>query len=68
MTREQVKAAVLSGTPVYVGNTAYQVIQDSLGQWLIHCTLNGYCIGLTWQDGTTLNADESEFYTEGDQP
>lgn len=62
MTIEEIKEAVNSGKKVYCGNSAYEVIKDKIGQWLIKCTLNDYCIGLTWQDGTTLNAKAEDFF------
>jgi hypothetical protein len=50
-----IRQAVDEGKTVYAGTLAYQVIKDNIGQYLIFCTLNDYCIGLTWRDGVTLN-------------
>ena len=61
MTLEEIKDAVNSGRKVYWHNPAYEVIVDSIGQWLIHCNMNDSYIGLTWRDGITLNGKESEF-------
>jgi len=63
MTLEQIKQAVREGKKVYWSNTAYEVVNPKGGsQWLIHCTLNGSCIGLTWQDGITMNGDPKQFF------
>ena len=50
-----IRQAVDEGKTVYVGTLAYKVIKDSIGQYLIFCVLNDYCVGLTWRDGVTLN-------------
>jgi len=63
MTLQEIKAAVEAGKAVHWSNDAYKVVKDKLGQWLIVCTLNDYTIGLTWQDGVTLNGREEDFYT-----
>ena len=64
MTVEEIKAAVANGDRVCWRQSNYEVIQDSIGQFLIRCTNNGHCIGLHSQDGI-LNGKESEFYIEG---
>lgn len=64
MKLEEIKTAVLSGKTVCVSIDSYKVKLDSIGQWLIVHD-DGYCIGLTWKDGVTLNAKESEFYIKG---
>lgn len=43
---DDIKSAVDKGETVYSDNEAYKVIKDSKGQYMIKCTLNGYCIGL----------------------
>ena len=58
---EEIKQAVDSGKKVIWCNPAYEVIKDSVGQYLIHCTLNDNYICLTWRDGTTLNGKLEEF-------
>lgn len=64
MTAQQIKQAVDKGSTVYWSNPAYQVIKDRNNEYLIKCTLNNHCIGLTWADGVTLNGKEEEFYTK----
>lgn len=62
MTLTQIKTAVELGLTVHYENDAYIVIKDSVGQWLIKCLINNYCMGLTWTDGVTMNGDEEKFY------
>ena len=62
MNLEQIKQAIARGDKVHWSNSAYDVICDKLGQYLIRCNLNDSCIGLTWRDGVTMNGDEDEFY------
>ena len=64
MTLEQIKQAVESGKTVHWSSGLYAVIKDSLGQFLIICKANGYCIGLTWRDGITLNGTPEQFFIE----
>lgn len=63
MTLDEIKAAVDAGQTVYCGSPGYVVIKDSLGQYLVKCVFNNYYIGLTWQDGMTLNG--KNFFMEG---
>ena len=63
MNLQQIKQAIEDGKTVYCGNTAYTVIKDKLNQYLIKCSINDFCIGLTWKDGTTLNDIENNFFT-----
>jgi hypothetical protein len=62
MNLEQIKQAIAQGYPVHWSSTAYDVIIDNVGQYLIRCNLNDSCIGLTWRDGVTMNGDEDEFF------
>ena len=62
MNLEEIKANVESGQTVHWASQAYRVIKDNVGQWLIQCDINGYCIGLTWRDGVTMNGKESQFF------
>ena len=62
MTLEQIKKAVESGKPVHWSNSLYRVIKDEIGQWLIVCDSNQYCIGLTWRDGVTMNGKPEDFF------
>ena len=64
MNLQEIKEAVKSGQKVYWNSKIYEVIQDKLGQWMIKCTSNNSCIGLTWADEVTLNGNENEFYLE----
>lgn len=67
MTLEQIKTAVRAGRAVHWKSRAYEV-RMSIGrrtgneQWLIVCTLNNYCIGLTHLDGVTMNGAEADFF------
>lgn len=62
MTLEEIKKAIADGKKVYCGNESYEVILDSVGQYLIYRKINEYCIGLTWRDGVTMNGTEEEFF------
>jgi hypothetical protein len=64
MNLEEIKKAVDEGKSVYWSNRNYEVIKDKNGQYLICCSLNNSCIGLTWTDGTTLNGKEMDFYKQ----
>ena len=61
MKLDEIKKAVDDGLTVYHQSKIYEVCKDKIGQYLIICTLNDYCIGLTWLDDITLNGEESEF-------
>ena len=62
MNLEEIKQAINNGFKVYWKQRNYVVIKDSIGQYLICCVSNNHCIGLTWQDGVTMNESESDFY------
>jgi len=62
MTTEQIKQAVDQGKRVHWENPGYLVIKDSIGQYLIKCLHSNHCIGLTHQDGETLNGREDQFF------
>jgi hypothetical protein len=62
MTLEEIKQAIADGKTVHCGNEGYVVVKDRLGQYLIKCTSNGHCVGLTWKDGITLNGKPEEFF------
>ena len=68
MNLQQIKQAVDSGKTVYWSNNAYQVIKDSIGQYLVKCSLNDSCIGLHGQIGGkyehVLNGAPDQFYME----
>ena len=68
MNLTEIKDAIEQGKKVFWATTAYEVIKDSIDQYLIIYNRGGRnenCIGLTWQNGTTLNGKEDEFFVEG---
>ncbi|MCP3681801.1 MAG: hypothetical protein GY861_03840 [bacterium] len=67
MTLTQIKTAIEEGKKVHWGNSAYEVIKDGIDEYLIMCSHNENCIGLTWKDGVTLNGKESEFFMEEEE-
>jgi hypothetical protein len=66
MNIQEIKSAVDAGKTVKWANAGYDVIKDSLGQYLIVYAPSGHCIGLHGLEGTEyanrLNAAESDFY------
>ena len=62
MDLQTIKAAVLNGQTVCWSTTAYVVKYSVRGGFNIVYTPDGNCIGLTHQDGVTLNGKESEFF------
>ena len=63
---DEIIKAVSEGKTVHVGKDNYQVVKgNKFTPYLIKCLDNDYCIGLTWLDGETLNADLKDFYIEG---
>ena len=60
-----IKEAVLAGKIVHWKTPAYQVICDSIGQWLIVCKSTNGCWGLTWADGVTMNEKPEDFFVGG---
>lgn len=67
MNLNEIKAAIKAGKRVKWKHDGYNVICDKLGQFLIVCADNQSTIGLTWQDGVTLNGEEDEFYIQETQ-
>jgi hypothetical protein len=63
MNTREIKAALERGDRVFWVHNGYEVVKDNLGQYLIKCHDNGHCIGLTHQDGHTLNGKEKEFFS-----
>ena len=61
---KQIKSALDKGTKVYWANKGYEVIKDSIGQYLIHCTMNDTYVGLTKLDGSFRNGDQEQFFME----
>lgn len=62
MKLTEIKQAISEGKRVHWANLMYDVIKDQHGEYLIMCRQNWSCIGLTHQDGTTLNGKEEEFF------
>lgn len=63
---EHIKQAINTGRRVFWQNSGYEVIKDSAGQYLIvwlKGTPQAHYIGLTWNDGTTLNGKAWQFYS-----
>ena len=63
MTLQEIKAAVLAGKTVHWASTAYAVKYSERGDCFnIVYTPDGNCIGLTHQDGVTMNGQPEEFF------
>lgn len=63
MDLNAIKTAIAAGKRVFWKNPSYEVIHDSVGQYLIVCHFNDHCIGLTWRDNVTMNGKAEDFYT-----
>jgi hypothetical protein len=61
MTLQEIKTAIQEGKNVFWSSESYQVIKDTKNQYLIKHT-GGHCIGLTWEDGVTLNGKPEQFF------
>jgi len=68
MNIQEIKIAVDKGILVNYKTPTYRVIKDSINQYLIMCSINGSCIGLTNIGGDKLNGHESDFYYENPHP
>ena len=62
MNAIEIKDAIDAGNRVFWHHSGYEVIKDSIGQYLIKCHMNDHIIGLTHRDGTTLNGSPEHFY------
>ena len=63
MTLQEIQAAVMAGQTVHWASTLYVVkYASAIDEFLIHCLSNDTCIGLTWQDGVTMNGSEDQFF------
>ena len=62
MTLSEIKTALSENKRVFHSSPAYEVKRDSIGQYLIICSLNDYTIGLTHRNGETMNGKEEDFY------
>lgn len=65
MTLQEIKDAIADGKRVFWKNEGYEVLK-SKGCWeyMIVFHPNGNCIGLTWQDGKTMNGEEEDFFVK----
>lgn len=61
MSLDDIQTAIYNGYTVYWKNRGYEVIKDKIGQYLIKCTANSYCVGLTRTDGTLIE-DPKHFF------
>jgi len=52
ITIQQIKEAINNGKRVFWHHRGYEVIKDSIGQFLIHCNMNDTYIGLHGMKGT----------------
>lgn len=68
MTLDEIKSAIAAGKKVFWKQPNYEVTKDSIEQYLIICSNNSHAIGLTWQDGVTMNGKPEDFYEEGTRP
>lgn len=64
MTLDEIKKAVSDGRKVHWVNKNYEVICDSIGQWMVRCIINDSYVGLTRSDGVTLVGNECQFYVD----
>jgi hypothetical protein len=64
MTLEEIKTNVNNGINVYWKNKGYKVIKDKYNQYLIVYYPNNHAIGLTWNDGITMNGNEEDFFID----
>ena len=64
MNLQAIKAAISDDQIVHWKNSSYTVKLDQSSRYVIVCT-NGSTIGLTWNDGVTLNGKEADFYIGG---
>jgi len=68
MTLQEIKAAVLAGKTVHWASSIYVVKYHERGGFNVVCTQNDSCIGLTHQDGITMNGKPEDFYIDSDEP
>ena len=60
MNLDQIKFAANQGLTIFWGDSGYQVIVDSLGQYFIKCKFNGHLIPLI--DSQFDEFKQSDFY------
>ena len=61
MNLQQLKDAVNAGLTVHCANEGYEVIHDTLDQWLVVFTSNGYTTGLETKSGQLVE-DPTKFF------
>ena len=61
LSLSDIETAIYNGYTVYWKNRGYEVIKDKIGQYLIKCTANSYCVGLTRRDGTLIEKPQDFF-------
>lgn len=62
MTLNEIKNAVDNGITVFYKSVSYTVIKQNDEYFIKH--VYGHRIGLTWDDNTTLNGMEDDFFVE----
>ena len=62
MKAKEIKNAVDQGLTVYYKDFTYTVVKSNNDYFIKAST--GRMIGLTWEDGTTLNGKESDFFVK----
>jgi hypothetical protein len=67
MKLQEIKQAIEDGKTVNWSNSLYEVVKSKYGELLIRCKNNDHCIGLTWQDGVTMNGKEEDFFIKQQQ-
>jgi len=67
MTLSEIKQAIANGKTVCYDNSPQYLVQQGKKELMITCQANGHAIGLTWNDGVTLNAPENSFSILGNK-
>ncbi len=73
MNADEIRAAVDRGETVHWSHAGYVVEKwqptflHPEGNYTIVCLHNQHAIGLTWQDGQTLNGANDDFYIKGER-
>jgi aryl-phospho-beta-D-glucosidase BglC (GH1 family) len=64
MTLQSIKKCVDNGITIHWSNELYQVIKDANNEYLILCTSNESCVGLTFKNDSTkcTETNMSAFY------
>ena len=64
MSFSDIEMAIYNGYTVHWKSSNYQVVKDKIGQYLLKCLSNSYCVGLTRTDGTLVE-DPKDFFIGG---